>query len=340
MRLRLLLSLLVLSGFISNYTALAQVVAPSQGGEVGLVLVTSTTIKLTFGNSGNGQGRVVAIAPAPGWNSVKLAAVDGTFYSANAEYSHGMTLGQGYAVYSGPDHSVVVTGLKPSTVYYITNAEYNTDGSTILYNTRSSNVMLSTPAGPRPAAATPAPLPVTLTSFTGEVSARNFATLRWTTATEQNTAYFALERSADGVFFAEAGRVAASDDRNRPLAYSWPDPQLLAGPTYYRLRQADRDGAARYSAVVTLAPPLARSVEVYPSPSAGQLVQVLLQGFERETLTLSLADALGRQVVSQTLTPASNRHQAPLPTGLAAGTYFLTLSGQGSPIQKRLVVSE
>ncbi|TDN38287.1 T9SS type A sorting domain-containing protein [Hymenobacter sp. UV11] len=271
---------------------------------------------------------------------MQLAAVDGTFYPANAEYGRGTALGKGYTVYNGPDHSVVVTGLQPSTVYYITNAEYNTDGTTILYNTRSSNVMLSTPAAPRPAAVTAAPLPVTLTSFMGELSTRGFATLRWTTATEQNTAYFGLERSTDGVVFAEAGQVAAGGNSTKPLAYSWPDPQPLAGPTYYRLRQTDRDGANRYSSVITLTPPVARNVEVYPNPSAGQLVQVLLQGFERETLTLSLADALGRQVASQTLTPTASRHQTLLPTGLAAGTYFLTLTGQGSPVQKRLVVSE
>lgn len=339
MRLQLSLFLLLLVG-LSTRTALAQVTAPSQGGEVGLVLVTATTMKLTFGNSGNGQGRVVAIAAAPGWRSVQLAAANGTFYTANAEYGRGSALGQGYVVYNGPDHSVEVTGLQPSTVYYITNAEYNTDGTTILYNTRSSNVMLSTPAAPRPAAVTPTPLPVTLTSFTGELTKQSFATLRWTTATEQNADYFGLERSADGVVFAEVGRVAAGGDSNKPLVYSWPDPQPLDGLTYYRLRQADRDGTTRYSAVVTLAPALVRAVDVYPSPSAGQLVQVLLQGFAREALTLNLADALGRPVVSQTLTPLSNYHQASLPTGLAAGTYFLTLSGQGSPVQKRLIISE
>lgn len=340
MRLHLLLPLLLLAGLLNNFTALAQVAAPSQGGEVGFTRVTATTIELAFGVAGNGQGRVVAVAPAPGWNSVKLAAADGTFYSANAEYGRGTALGQGYAVYNGTGHSVVVTGLQPNTVYYITDAEYNTDGTAVLYNIRSSSLMLSTPAAPRSTAAAPAPLPVTLTSFTGVVDAHSFATLRWTTATEQNAAYFALERSTDGATFVEAGQVAAQGNNSQSAAYTWADPQSLAYSTYYRLRQADHDGSTRYSSVVTLAPRLARSVEVYPSPSAGQTIQVRVQGFERETLTLSLADALGRQVLNQTITLPATSYQVPLPISLATGTYFLTLSGNGTPLKKRLIVSE
>ncbi|MEJ7658214.1 MAG: T9SS type A sorting domain-containing protein [Hymenobacter sp.] len=243
-------------------------------------------------------------------------------------------------VYNGTGHSVVVTGLQPNTTYCIADAEYNTDGTTILYNIRSSSLRLSTPAAPRSTVAAPTPLPVTLTSFTGVVDTRNFATLRWTTASEQNSNYFALERSPDGASFAEVGQVAARGSSNQPAAYTWSDPQPLAYATYYRLRQADHDGSSRYSSVVTLAPRLARSIEVYPSPSAGQTVQVRLQGFDRETLTLNIADALGQQVLNQTITPSTTSYQVPLPTGLATGTYFLTLNGNGIPLQKRLVVSE
>ena len=340
MRLHLSLPLLLLSGLLSTFTALAQVVAPSQGGEVGLTSLTPTTMELNFGVAGNGQGRVITVAPAPGWKSVRIAAVDNISYSANTVFGRGAALGEGYVVYNGTGHSVVVTGLQPNTVYCIADAEYNTDGTTILYNIRSSSLRLSTPAAPQLAVATPTPLPVTLTSFTGIVDSRNFATLRWTTASEQNADYFALERSTDGATFIEGGRVAAGGSSSQPAAYTWADPQPLAYTTYYRLRQADHDGSARYSSVVTLAPRLARSVDVYPNPSAGQVVQVRLQGFDSEPLTLKLADALGRQVLNQTVTPSAASYQVPLPIGLATGTYFLTLSGNGTPLQKRLVVSE
>ncbi len=240
MHLRILLSLLVLSGLMSNYTALAQVVAPSQGGEVGLTRVTATTIDLTFGTRGTGQGRVVAIVAVPNGITLPLVATDDTFYVANAAYGQGATLGRGYAVYCGTGHTVTVTGLQPNTRYYFTNAEYNTDGTAIAYKMCSSSMVVST--------------------------------------------------------------------RALPLATTDPMPP-------------------------------SRSVDVYPSPSAGQAVQVLLLGFEREKLTLDLIDMLGRPVLTQTLVPLTVRHQAPLPTELAAGTYLLTLRSSDRIIQKRFVVS-
>ncbi len=220
--------------------AWAQVSTPSQGGEVSLTRITATTIDLSFGTRGTGQGRVVAVVAVPDGSNVPLAATDNTFYVANPTYGMGATLGQGYVVYNGSGHSVTVTGLQPNMKYYFTNAEYNTDGTSIAYASCSSSIVVST-------------------------------------------------RS-----------------------------QILA--------TAD-------------ALPSASSLEVYPCPSAGQAVQMLVLGFEREKLTLNLTDALGRQVLTQTLVPLTARHQAPLLTDLAAGTYVLTLRSNTRTIQKRLIVS-
>ncbi len=342
MRSRLLLSLLLLSGLLSNFTALAQVIAPSQGGEVSLVLVTSTTLEITFGTTGNGQGRVIAIAPTKDGMPVKLAASNGTFYNAATAYGQGSALSQGYVVYVGTGHSATITGLKPSTSYYITDTEYNTNNNNIIYNTYGVSMSVYT----RPAAATIiAPLPVELTTFTGAVDARNLATLKWTTATEQNTAYFALERSADGTSYTEVGQVAAASISNKPLSYQWLDKQPLQAVTYYRLRQVDQDGTTHYSQVITLLPAAAtnsmKSVDVYPNPSVGQTIQLLVQGYTREPLHLYLTDALGHTVMTQTITPADTRYLTPLclPNNIASGTYILTLAGSSSPIQKRIFVS-
>lgn len=345
MNARFLSLLLTLAAGLSWQGARAQATAPSQGGEVSPVRITATTMELSFGTLGNGQGRMVAIAITPNGMPVPLAAANGTFYPANAVFGQGSTLGQGFVVYNGPDHSVTVTGLQPNTRYYLTNAEYNADGASIAYNTHSSSTSVSTAAAPIAHIPQPAPLPVGLTAFAGTVDARGAAVLRWATATEHNSDYFALERSADGAAFAEAGRVAAAGSSAQPLAYQWPDPQRLTQPTYYRLRQADRDGAVHYSAVVALAPPsssVARQIDIYPNPSAGRPVQLSLQGFASETLRLQLADAVGRPVLAQTLTPAAAHYLAPLPlpAGLAAGTYVLTLAGSGSSVRKRLIVSD
>lgn len=237
---RLSVFLVGLATSLSLQSAQAQVAEPSLGGEVNVIQATATTIEVSFGTKGTGQGRVLAVVATPNGAPMPLAASNNTFYTANPTYGHGTPLGMGYAVYSGTGHSVVVTGLQPNTSYYITNAEYNTDGTLIAYNTRSTSTITRTS-------------PVV------------------------------------------------------PLA---------------------------------VAAPLTRGVEIYPSPSAGQEVKVLLLGFERENLTMQLADMLGRTVLTRNLTPLTARQETPLPNNLAAGTYLLMLRGNGSVVQKRIIVSD
>ncbi len=336
---RLSLWLVGLLAGLSTHRAVAQVAAPTQGGMVNATKVTATSMELLFGTGGNGQGRVVAIAATGSNMWATLSATDNKFYTAATDYGKGSPLGQGYAVYNGSGKSVVITGLQPRTRYYITNAEYNTDGSTILYNTSGGSVSVVTSDVPK----TPTPLPVELTSFTGATDSDNNATLRWTTASERNTAYFALESSTNGISFTEVNRVAAAGSNNQALSYHWTDPQRLACTTYYRLHQVDNDGTASYSGVVALAPNLAtpRLVSVYPNPGAGQSMQLLVQGYAGEDLEVRVVDTMGRSITSQKLALATAYATVPLalPQGLASGTYLVTLAGSGAPIQKRITIS-
>lgn len=338
----ILLFLINFTIWLNGHTAVAQVAEPSKGGSVSVIRVTDTTMELKFGTDGTGQGRVLAIAATSGPSSVPLAAINNRFYLSDSTYGQGSSLGRGYTVYTGKGHTITVTGLQPNTYYYITNAEYNTDSISIMYNTRGSSIIMPT----RNNKVLPTtPLPVELTSFTGKVDGHNLATLRWTTASERNTAYFALERSTEGISFTEAGRVPAAGASSQVLAYQWDDPQQLTHLTYYRLRQADNDGTVVYSSVVALSPSNTQSsrlLEVYPNPSAGQAIQLLLQGYSGEPITLRLTDTLGRTLLSQSLTPSDARYLAPLPLlqALASGTYILTLVSSSPPIQKRLTISE
>jgi hypothetical protein len=296
-------------------------------------------MELIFGSGGNGQGRIVALAPTGSTLSGTIVITDNQFYTASSVYSQGNPLGQGYAVYNGSGNSVLVTGLQPRTRYYITSAEYNTDGNSILYNTRGSSTYIVTSDAPK----TVAPLPVELTSFTGIVNSNNIATLHWTTASERNTAYFALESSTNDLSFTEVGRVSTTGNSSQALSYQWTSPQRLSYTTYYRLRQVDIDGAIMYSSIVTLAPTLhtTQLVEIFPNPSAGQTMQVVLQGYEGESLELRVIDVMGRSVAAQKLTSTTTYFTASLllPQGLPSGTYMLTLAGSISPITKRITIS-
>ena len=342
MRSQLFLFLLFFTSILSTHTALAQVVAPSQGGEVELVLVTSTTMELSFGSTGNGQARVVSIAVSNFGMPVSISAVDNQRYIANSTYGAGSAMGKGFVVYNGTDHSTTVVGLQPGTWYYVVNTEYNSDGVNIAYK-QGGNLATSTRTAAQQSATPVTPLPVELTAFNGEVGANSLASLHWNTASEYKSAYFAIERSVNGTTFVQVGQVSAAGASNKSLAYHWSDPQPLTNTTYYRLRQVDLDGTMRFSNIVTLAPITTPSklAEIYPNPSAGQPIQLLLQGYGDESITLQLTDALGRTVLTQTLTSVDLHYLAPLllPGHLALGTYALTIASKGSSIHKHIIVS-
>jgi hypothetical protein len=333
---RLSLWLVGLLATLSSQQAFAQVTAPSQGGGVNVVYSTATTLEINFGANGTGQGRVVAMAVTKFGMQAPLSIVDGQWYQGSTTYGKGSPSGKGYVVYNGKDHSAIITGLQPNTYYYIMNAEYNTDDTSISYNTRGTSVATATKAA--------SPLPVELTSFTGTINSHNTATLRWVTASERNTAYFALERSADGTSFIEVGQVQAATNSTKSTVYQWIDPLQITSLGYYRLRQVDLDGETRYSSIVTLSPTLARVriLDVYPNPSAGQSMQLLLQGYTNEKLTLHLTDTMGRLMSVYTIMPTNGQYLSPLPLpqGTPLGTYIITLLCEGDhAIQKRITVS-
>lgn len=75
-----------------------------------------------------------------------------------------------------------------------------------------------------------------LTSFQAVLQNEYQAVLRWATASEANSNYFAVEHSVDGIGYYEVGRQAAAGASILSRAYELRDPQPLTGRAYYRLR--------------------------------------------------------------------------------------------------------
>lgn len=90
--------------------------------------------KFSFGwANGNGTKRMVVARQG---SPVSFSPLNGTEYTANAEFGTGTDLGSGqFVVYSGTQSSVAVTNLLASTVYYFTVFEYNGIAATASYLT-------------------------------------------------------------------------------------------------------------------------------------------------------------------------------------------------------------
>lgn len=132
------------------------------------------------------------------------------------------------------------------------------------------------------------PLPVELLSFSA-TPLGNAVRLRWSTASEHNSARFLLERAVDPADFLVVGDVPAAGFSQQRIDYSWDDRSPWDGTSFYRLRELDLDGAEQIGPVVAI-DRIATAVFVQPVPNASA---VLLTS-PSDGFGWSLVDPLGR----------------------------------------------
>lgn len=82
------------------------------------------------------------------------------------------------------------------------------------------------------------PLPIQLISFNGAQDGSDI-TLSWTTETELNNDYFVVQRSTDGINFADLAIIEGNGTSISRQTYSYSDPDPITGLNYYRLAQVD-----------------------------------------------------------------------------------------------------
>lgn len=155
------------------------------------------------------------------------------------------------------------------------------------------------------------PLPVELTAFAARYTSGQGTTLTWATASEKNSAYFAIEvREAES--WAELLRQPGAGTSSSTHRYTAADPRPLAGTRYYRLRQVDQDGTVAYSPVVAVAGQ-ETGLALYPNPAETRLQLQVPAGSGR----VVLYDAVGREVARFALLSGTDEVDvSKLPAGL------------------------
>jgi hypothetical protein len=180
----------------------------------------------------------------------------------------------------------------------------------------TSTASVATPVSLYAVYAMAAPLPVSLTAFSGKATAAGIV-LNWETASEQHNDHFVVER-AEGTpeNFRALGKVAGASSSTQHHQYQFVDAQA-SDLSYYRLRQVDLDGSAHFSPVVAVQAALpSQRLLAYPTLATETLTVVGAHGAQ-----VSILDHLGRQVrvaaLSDSAAPQLDVRSLP------AGVYFL-----------------
>ncbi len=179
--------------------------------------------------------------------------------------------------------------------------------------------------------------PVELIGFRAKASGKEVG-LSWSTATETNNDFFAVEHSRDGKNFSEIGRVHGAGNSLSVKHYSFVHRTPSKGINYYRLHQFDFDGASEFSKIEAV------SFEGQP---AWAIRQTLVRGFlaiegleSLETpATLAIFNLSGQKMYQQDISPAEQQQQWEIPvSGWPAGAYLLQLRSEGHSSAQRFVV--
>jgi hypothetical protein len=176
-------------------------------------------------------------------------------------------------------------------------------------------------------------LPVELAAFDATYANKRVL-LSWTTESEENSAYFEVERSVDGINFERIETETAAGFSSTRIDYYSIDSQPLQGTSYYRLRMVDIDGTFEYSSIraININNVTYAVANAYPNPVAGGTI--LVTGLWGAT-AYALVDASGHTLQTGSIDAANNGIDV---GNISSGIYLLRLNPNGVSSTLQIIV--
>ena len=175
-------------------------------------------------------------------------------------------------------------------------------------------------------------LPVELTYFSAEKN-KEKVDLSWQTASELNSSYYQIQRSADGVHFETIAVEAAAGFSNTLLNYSFVDENPLKGFNYYRLKEIDSDGSDQYSDIAVVDFFTGNTIlqlAMYPNPLE-ESATLNFEMPEQGKAKIEVFDALGKVVYSnESYFGKGGNSIALVDLAIASGNYFVRVLAQNA----------
>lgn len=171
-----------------------------------------------------------------------------------------------------------------------------------------------------------------LLTFTAVANLQESVDLFWTTVSEQDLAFFELERSVDARFFETIKRVTAVGITTKTQLYSFKDNFALNGNNYYRLKMVNRDGTFEYSEIQIVNFVKGDGVmTIYPNPNSGQF-RINVTNKNDELESVAVYSALGILLYE-------NRNVEKMDLrDFGAGVYWIFVRIEGTVYKERIVV--
>lgn len=179
--------------------------------------------------------------------------------------------------------------------------------------------------------------PVSFSGFDARCT-NNGTVINWSTASEFNSDYFDLERSANGNDWTQVGRVKAAGTTSAAHDYRLSD--LSGGNAFYRIKQVDLDGHVTYTSIIrTNCQVNNMAMVIYPVP-AHNMLNVVISSDKSLKTKLMVIDGVGRVVrgMDVNLFKGNNKFQFDL-KGLSSGEYLIRCSDPGIDLNRKFSIA-
>lgn len=181
-------------------------------------------------------------------------------------------------------------------------------------------------------------LPVKFISFNTQCNG-SAVLLTWKTAEEQNSSYYLVQRSADGVDWIAEGNVQAAGNANTENDYSYIDNAPVAN-SYYRIAEYDLDGKSQFTKALLTSCSSQEVFRLWPNPVTDVLYINMTVNTSSPAI-IKLYDGKGALIKqqSESLLRGNNLLNVNV-KGLASGVYFATITYNNGQLYTQKVMKE
>lgn len=176
-----------------------------------------------------------------------------------------------------------------------------------------------------------APLPVEWLNVSAEC-VQGDVNIQWSTASEQNSDYFTVERSWNGTNYFPLSTVQAAGNSSVIKQYSLLDKDAYPGIAYYRIKETDFNGSFSYSKAASV-PCFNEDIIIYTT--SGEIA-VIINSTQDEKYDIELYDVLGQLIISESQNVAAGNNNFKLtPRNISSSVYLVKVySSSNSATQK------
>ncbi|OJW84928.1 MAG: hypothetical protein BGO69_10310 [Bacteroidetes bacterium 46-16] len=185
------------------------------------------------------------------------------------------------------------------------------------------------------------PLPMSLVSLYCTPDKDNNVNVYWETASENNNAYFIVERTVDGKNFKQLGKVKAAGNSTVKQNYSFQDVTAASAgynKVMYRLKQVDANGKYGYSQVVTATLTSTGVSNMLNPYLSGNTLHINFMTADAGMVGIQVLNSNGQKVAEMKKETAEGLNIATMDfSSMPSGIYIVRVSGKTETLINRFV---